>query len=233
MDGIKSEGAILNVYGDQWRTPLTGATGEHGKARLVSATYARGYYPMERVGGHEYYRVRRERLPVTLLQRHGTLGGEHHPDGWATWMVDDPVHWFGMGERVAQLQPGRILVAGLGLGLMLHHAAGRADLTTIEVRELDPDVIELVSPLLPVDPRVSVVQGDFYERLEELAGGPREAWPDAILWDLAVGNAEQTGGDMLYARAAVQTLLPGVPLHRFGLRGPDPAGILDSMSAVW
>ncbi len=198
---------LLDVYGDQWRTPLR--------------DYARGFYDMERTGGFEFYRVRRAPLPVVVLERHGSVGGTDVGGGWQEWMVDDPLHWYAMRERVEQVQPGRLLVAGLGLGIMLRHATRRNDLTDITVVELDPAVIDLIGVTLPADPRVTIVQGDYYAHIARLAP---EDWPDAVLWDLAVGTPTETREAFMRARIYHAVHLPGVPLHRFGLKGPDPLG---------
>jgi hypothetical protein len=206
----------LEINGDTWRTPLTG-TGysEHGNARLKPVTYSRSkYYRMEGTGGYEFFRVRRAKMPVMMLQR-------RTGNGWRTWMVDDPLHWQGMRELVMQLPPGRLLVAGLGLGLFAHHLLDRPDITDVDVIEIDPDVIALVTPTLPADPRRTVIEGDYYDHIHKIKD--TDAVPDSILWDLAVGNQEQTGPDFFRARLLTAVYMTGVPLFQFGLRlKPSP-----------
>lgn len=205
----------LEISGRDWETPVTGWERQVGRARLHPTKYARGgYYQMHGVRGGQYYKVVDGTMPVTELQR-------RHRSTWRTWMVDDPLHWFGMGEKVEDLPPGEVLVAGLGLGLMLHHMAARADLTRIVVVEVDEDVVQLVRPTLPDDPRVEIVVDDFYHHIETL-----ETPPDSVLWDLAVGEGDSLGvrADFLRARVLVGRHLPGVPLFMFGTvaRGPVP-----------
>jgi hypothetical protein len=218
---------LLDIYGDEWRTPLREwAPRQFGDARLVVKEYPRGYYPLEATEGFEYYRVRRAPLPVVILERRDSGSPVASADGWGEWMVDDPLHWYAMRERVEQLQSGRVLIAGLGLGIMLRHIdALRPDITDVTVVELDADVIELVGPTLPwdLDGRLRIVRDDFYAYIERLHERPSE-WPDAILWDLAVGDREQTRLDFIRAEALCGRWLPGVPLHRFGTRGPDRLG---------
>lgn len=210
----------LVVPAREWSTPLTGVTGQHGNARLRQTTYARGLYPMEGIDGFEYVRVRGPgRMPVTTLQRREYVTGSRNvTPRWNTWMVDDPLHWYGMRQRVMALPPGRLLVAGLGLGLFAHHLLERPDITSVEVVEIDPDVIALVAPTLPDHPDLTIVEADFYMHLRRFQ---RDGWPmpDAVLWDLAVGGPDDTRADFYRSLAEVTFNLPGVHLSQFGLRG--------------
>ena len=221
---------VLSLNAREWLTPLTGIEAEHGEARLKRDTYAKGIYRMEGIGGYEYFHVRGPgRMPVTALQRREPTGQ------WKTWMVDDPLHWIGMRERVMDLPAGRLLVAGLGLGLFAHHLMERPDITQIDVVEIDADVIALIEPTLPDDPRRELVHDDFYRYIAEPIIGlgidpvdpawraEQEAHPryDAVLWDLAVGGVDETRGDFLTSLAEVLTWLPGATLSQFGLRNNE------------
>lgn len=205
---------VRNVDATTYKTPLTDVPDQTvGTARLRQERYASGgYYNMEGTGGYEYFRITKGRLPVTTLQiREG--------GGWKTWMVDDPLHWEGMRERVQMLPTGPVLVAGLGLGLMLHHMAERDDLGEIVVVERNPDVIELIRPTLPADPRVQIVLDDYYEYIDPyyLRGEAHPAFA-SVLWDLAVGGPEQTRGDFVRAKILTSIYLPTVELFCFGQR---------------
>jgi hypothetical protein len=62
----------LVVKARDWSTPLTGKEYQWGDARLKGTTYARGLYPMEGIGGHEFMRVAGPgRLPVTMTTPSG------------------------------------------------------------------------------------------------------------------------------------------------------------------
>lgn len=195
---------ILDIDGGAWTTPLTAAPLDTvGDARLRRRHY-RGTYRLEAVNGFEYYRTRRW-LPVTALQiREGRR--------WAIWMVDDPLHWFGMREAVEKLPAGRILVAGLGLGLMLHHMAPEPRFREIVVVERSPDVASLIRPTLPDDPRVRIVLDDYYDHIRAASR------PDGILWDLAVGGPAETMADFIKARALSYLAFGDVPMVQFGIR---------------
>jgi hypothetical protein len=56
---------------------------------------------------------------------------------------------------------GHVIIAGLGLGMILHPMASKPEVTKITVIELSSDVIKLVAPYLPS--KVEVVQADIFE----------------------------------------------------------------------
>ena len=59
-----------------------------------------------------------------------------------------------------QAARGRVLVGGLGVGMVAHALADKPDVKEILILENDPDVIKLVQPSLPA--RVSVLEADVY-----------------------------------------------------------------------
>lgn len=237
------EEEVLKIVG-QWRTPLTDVPKQEvGNARLVKQRYAKGHYHMEGIDGHLFWQAEKA-ITVTALQR------RERGAAWKTWMVDDPLHWYAMRARVLQLPPGRILIAGLGLGLMLHHMVEReADFTSVTVVEIDRDVVRLIEPTLPdvwslrARANFKIVEDDFYEELFRLSGACEEcdglghltAWPhvscptcagtgkggeapDAILWDLAVGEGADLGSEFFKAHALCKGTFPDVPVYPFGLK---------------
>lgn len=201
------------LHGRNWKTPLTDVPLKTvGTARLKRVNY-NGVYRHNGVLGYEFYSVRGW-MKVTALQI---------KDGrrWKTWMVDDPVHWDGMKEAVEDLPAGRILVAGLGLGLMLHHMASEPRFTEITVIERDPDVIKLILPTLPKDPRVTIIAADYYRYIKTTT----ETY-DGVLWDLAVGNPAETREDVMKGHIVTRALL-GIEPRIFGLRKtPLPPDLL-------
>ncbi len=163
----------------KWRTPATDyPDAELGRARIETIRYRRGHYQCYGLHGHRFYRIAK---PIAV--RGLTINGK-------TWMVDDPPHWWAMEDH-AQFYSGHVLVAGLGLGLIIHALAANPRVTRITVVEREQDVIDLVAPLVPA---VEIVHGDFWE------------WdgcmPDGIFFDLFVGNGRELISDAL--RAYVQ-----------------------------
>jgi hypothetical protein len=67
---------------------------------------------------------------------------------------------------------GRVLIGGLGLGVVLQALLRKPDITHVTVIEKSPDVIKLVAPSYK-DPRVEVIQADILE------------WkpPPSAIWD--------------------------------------------------
>lgn len=209
---------LLEIDGRTWRTPLTALPLTRVSTARLFRTHYRGAYTHEGFEGYEYYKTRGW-LPVTGLQlREGRR--------WNTWMVDDPVHWKGMRAAVADLPDGRILVAGLGLGLMLHHMALDQRFSAITVIERNPDVVALIRPTLPADPRVEILVDDFYQYLRR----PATPAPDGVLWDLGVGGPDDTFATFMIGHASVRHALGAVPLVQFGLRR-DPRPLLARLLA--
>lgn len=76
---------------------------------------------------------------------------------------------------------GRVLINGLGLGMLLEGVLRKPDVTYVRVIEIDPDLIALVGPHFAKDKRVEIVQADAYE-YRPLAGERfNYVWHD--IWD--------------------------------------------------
>lgn len=105
-----------------------------------------------------------------------------------TWMTDEPNYVDSLQSFVTRAH-GRVLVAGMGLGIVLHQLYANEEVTTIDVVERNPDVIGLVGPLLPHDSRGSVHEADFYDWCDRM--GRAGYSPDTIIWDLAVASPDK------------------------------------------
>lgn len=196
---------VRMVDSSQWKTPVSDLPARRiGDVRITHQQYAPGFYRMEGITGAEAYRLFAP-LNVTVLQ--GYVDGV-----WRTWMVDDPLHWAGMYELAQLLPPGRILCAGLGLGLIVHRLCKRADITGITVVEGSLEVVDLVSPSLPDDPRIEIIAARWEDFL------PIATRPDGIFWDLTIGDQEDVIPELEWAAALAEKYMPGVPLVRFGIR---------------
>lgn len=69
---------------------------------------------------------------------------------------------------------GRVLVNGLGMGCVVRGLLSYPEVTSIDVVELDPEVIALVGSQF-TDPRVHIHEGDAFTY----------QWPVGITWDFA------------------------------------------------
>lgn len=61
---------------------------------------------------------------------------------------------------VCQNASGHVLIAGLGLGMIVHPIANKPEVKRITIVEKSPDVIKLVAPSLPK--KAAVVEGDIF-----------------------------------------------------------------------
>ncbi len=81
----------------------------------------------------------------------------------------------------AQTRGGKVLINGLGLGMVLKGILSFPNVTHVDVVELDSDVIKLVAPTYNTGPRVTIYHGDAFNM--EWAKGARwnVVWHD--IWD--------------------------------------------------
>lgn len=142
----------------KWRTPATDYPEvEIESARIVHGFYNRGYFHNYGVRGYKFFEVTKQ-IPVTSLEIN-----DEKSKVWQTWMVDDPPHWWSM-QDYARNSRGKVLVAGLGLGLVIHELLKNVDVDSITVIERNKDVIDLISQLLPKPENVDleIINEDFY-----------------------------------------------------------------------
>lgn len=201
---IKQHPALENVLQiDEWHTPCTDYPRlKQGNAQISQTRYPRSMYLFENMEfeGKKYasYEVLKP-LTITTLK----IGGK-------IWMVDDPTHWFGTKYYLDTLNPsGHLLIAGLGLGIVLHHLyKNYPNVKQITVIEINQNVIDLICPLLPKDDRVTFVCADFYSFC--VKSNLTEKSFDYLYWDLAVGNGkDQRVKDTFTMGRTFATLLTG------------------------
>ena len=120
---------------------------------------------------------------------------EHgHP---LVWMSDTTAERAEHAEAVAHIQMGkakRVLINGLGLGMVLQAALTYDHVTHVDVVEADERVIKLVGPHYTTDPRVNIIHEDAYEQMGNWSMGPRLRWDVAWsdIWSEIV--ADNLGG---------------------------------------
>jgi len=221
LDGEKngmvlSGGLVLRL--DDFETPYTSIPEKQSDfVRLKKTRYARGYYRMEGVRGYELFHLKKP-IQVTRLEVKDFDGR------WKTLMVDDPMHWLGMGELAEQANPGSVLVAGLGMGLILHHLAKRKDISKITVVEIDPEVIKFVRPYIPKDERIEIIEDNFFSYV---TWNPSDEFNTVIidLWVLKEGDAKerrrQVAASMGVAKALSKRAYPRAKVLIWGVRCPQ------------
>jgi len=94
--------------------------------------------------------------------------GETDPktDPKGVWMSDSPFETYGMAQLAARTKPGKVLVGGLGLGILSNLLANRENIDQVIVVEKSPEIVRLVKDYL--HPKVKVIEGDFLEAIWKL-----------------------------------------------------------------
>ncbi len=96
--------------------------------------------------------------------------------GWKVIMSDTPPeikdHYKVLSE--AQIRGGRVLINGLGLGMVLKGVLSFPNVTHVDVVEFSPDVIRLTAPTYINDSRLTIHQGDAY----------KIQWPEGMHWNV-------------------------------------------------
>lgn len=115
---------------------------------------------------------------------------------------------------IVQMARGKVLIAGLGLGMVLIPLAAKAEVYTITVVEKSLDVIRLVTPhirkALGKECKLDVVQGDIFQ------------WKpfDGMTWDTIYFD--------IWPNLSTDTLKEMGKLHRRFKQYLDPNGWMDS-----
>jgi len=180
---IDIEKATLKLY--EWQTPATNyEEREVGGFRLKLSKYRRSnVYPYWGMDGYLFFKCVKT-VPVMLLQER--VNGK-----WKQWMVDDPPNYRAM-QIYCEAAEGRVLCAGLGLGLMLHELEKNKKVTQVVTVERSQEVIDLVWNYCPKAKSYLVIQ-DFWEFTHK----NEEQW-DMILADLWVSRSKQDKVRLFY-----------------------------------
>ena len=211
------EPPVKNVIDiNEWKTPATDyPEKEVGSARIKRIKYKKGCYHNYKVREYEYFVVKKP-IPITTLE----IADDNDSGKWKTWMVDDPPHLWSM-QDYATNSVGRVLIAGLGLGLVTHELLKNVDVDSITIIEHNKDVIDLISSLLPEcdGTALEIINEDFYKFINET----NEKF-DRIIIDLWVtGSAEETlkvlNEEVIPFAHYIKKLFPdaSIVFHGFGI----------------
>lgn len=94
-------------------------------------------------------------------------------------MMSDTRHEKITNYEVVHQAKGRVLIAGLGVGMIIHPIAAKEEVDSIVILEKSRDVIDLVAPSLPGGKKITVIQGDVLEIIP-----PKELRYDTIYFDI-------------------------------------------------
>ena len=124
------------------RVPATVTEGFHGAWRIERRPNPFGA-PGGPIGWDSY----------TILSRH-TFATLHRVDGEC--VMEDGRQELSRHLPIWLAAHGAVLVTGLGLGCVVRGLLAKAEVTQVDVVELDPDIIHAVSPSLPKDVRLTI-----------------------------------------------------------------------------
>ncbi len=91
---------------------------------------------------------------VMVVQTRLWVGGQ--------MVMSDSTHEARTNREVLFRSRGRVMIAGLGLGYILHPILRKPSVTQVTVIEKNPDVIALVAPTLK-SPKLHIVEADIFK----------------------------------------------------------------------
>lgn len=184
---------------------------------LLPGTYEGLEIKRFEVKGYELWNLRAELRQgrgtrpgwYTKLVDHNDPDDDGHP---RLWMSDTDAEKGDHIPAVAAMgisKAERVLINGLGLGMVLAAALTYDHVKHVDVVEADERVIKLVGPHYQADPRVNIIHADAYEQVK--------AWPRGTRWDVAwsdiwpeISADNIPGMDMLHKFYRRRTLWHGM-----------------------
>lgn len=194
-----------------------------GSARIRARKLRKGMYPSYRVRGYDFVATQKQFRLTCLEQRDPTITDR---EVWRTWMVDDPWHWWSIEDSATAMveRGGRVLVGGLGLGLIVHALVARGA-SEITVVERNRDVIDLIEPMLPQADgcRVTMVSSCVEDVVPTLMRGEY----GAAFMDLWVTSSRAETERVFYRQVVplatqITMALGGAPVYTLGFCGSQP-----------
>ncbi len=197
---------ILDI--ETWETPATKYTEERfGNFRIRREDFPLGMRGLEGIDDHVYYDVKHP-IPITRLE-------ELKEGKWDNREADDPCTFMAM-QKYAQASFGKVLVVGMGLGLVVHELAKNKDVESITIVEKSGEICQLVYNYLPA---CRLVISDFWNFIKT----DNEKW-DTILLNLWVVHDawEQQSlflKEVLPANFTLRGKYPNAKISFYGFRG--------------
>lgn len=126
----------------------------------------------------------------------------------SVWMSDTPKEYYSMAELVTRTKGPKVIVGGLGLGLLVHLLALRRDITSIIVVEENSEVIGMVSPYLPKyhGLTIEVINDDFFEVIYDRS----HCDADTVIVDIWKDNSEDNRELFESAELALEDEMPDI-----------------------
>jgi hypothetical protein len=176
-------------------------TAKVGNAKITKGIYEEGLYLMEGVDGFDLFYVKKP-IEVTLLK----IKGE-------TEMVDDPLRLIGM-KLLAKASEGKVLTAGLGLGLYTIFLQENPHVESVTVVEKNKNVKELIEPMISkyIIKPTKIIIDDIKNWINKASNF------DTIMIDLWNKSNQETLFEMLYYHGAFKSANPNAKVFIWGLR---------------
>lgn len=159
-----------------------------------------------------------------------------HPDMFGmsqtVMMSDTPMEKF-TNQAFLNYAKGRILIAGLGIGMLPASLSKKEDVESITIIELNQEVIDLVEPLIRKyvknADKIKIVQADAYKYPSEHLN-ERYDFVYLDIWDTFPGEAE----DLEMLNKIIELYIPICPSSRINAWGYEfaEAGLNDCPIAV-
>ena len=188
-------------------SPISGyPRNDNGRVQVRSRKRKKGdMFYAEGVRGYLFYRYAKPAVCTEL-----TIDGK-------VWMTDEWTYAESL-KYFAKECFGDVLVAGLGLGIVIHYLSQNKNVKSITVIERDRDVIDLIKPLVP---ECTIMNDDFNNGSSEW----NKKHYDCVVWDLAVRAENDTteGKEILYIRHVINARFGSPKVFIHGI-DRDPIG---------
>ena len=174
---------------DNWETPATNYKEcQVGNYRLRKSETPEGFYPHYYLDGYSYTQVTKP-IPMMILQ-------EYRDGKWCDWMADDAMDYTSM-KKYAEAASGKVLTAGLGLGLLIFELAKNEAVEHITIVERSSEVRDLVYKYIPKD-KVTLVIGDYWHFIKY----------DNTDWDWIISDIWVTRGKKQHFKVYQEEIIP-------------------------
>jgi hypothetical protein len=184
----------------KWKTPVSIIPAQSsGDMHIVKRTISKGAELPLRPNTNAIFTRESE---LTILRE----GNKNGTDTESVWMSDTPMEYYMAWDLVSRVVGPRVLVVGLGLGLLVHLLALRRDITHIIVVEKSSDVGKMVTPYLPnshkpfipqfTDLRIRTIIDDIFNIYNFIDDIPQVETAIGDIWKDRSEESEETQRDL-------------------------------------
>lgn len=171
----------------EWKTCASAIPAQKGKRYAIYKRKVKKWdrLPMHGVMGYDWCIFLKDAVITVLRRKRGCIPLE-------VVMSDAPFDYYGMVEFAGRCVGGRVLIGGLGLGILTNLLANRRDVESITVVEIEPEIAEMVEPYLSEEVPIEVIRGDVFEVFPKLAYEEGREY-DCVVVDIWSGRPPDVG----------------------------------------